>query len=145
MDQEFDEILQLAKEGLTACQIELGNGYLTGATVGDRKLPQDYAEARRWLEPAHEKGATTATFILGTMYEEGKGVPVNVAKAIEYYETAVTQGAYLPCVKLARIYAQGKGVLPSPERAAEWYKKVLAFDGQVDDQGEMDEARAFLK
>ena len=145
MDQTFDEIRQLAEEGLTACQIELGNGYLTGATVGDRKLPQDYAEARRWLEPAHENGASTATFILGIMYEEGKGVPVDVRKAIEYYESAVAQGAYLPCVRLARLYARGKGVPLSPERAGEWYKKVLTFDGQVDDQGEMDEARAFLR
>jgi TPR repeat protein len=145
MDQNFDEIRQLADEGLTACQIELGNGYLTGATVGDRQLPQDYAEAKRWLEPAHKKGATTATFILGTMYEEGKGIPVDVKKAAEYYESAAAHGAYLPCVRLARLYANGKGAPPSVERAAQWYQKVLTFDGQVDDQGEMDEARVFLQ
>jgi localization factor PodJL len=143
MDQTFDEIRQLAEQGLTGCQIELGNGYLTGATVGGRKLPQDFAEAKRWLEPAHGKGASTATFILGTMYEEGKGVPVDLARAIEYYESAAAQGAYLPCVRLARIYARGNRL--SPERAAEWYRKVLTFDGQVDDQGEMDEARNFLQ
>src|ERR1700761_6591298 len=109
MDQTFDEIHRLASKGFTACQIELGNGYLMGATVGGRTLPQDYAEARRWLEPAHEKGASTATFILGTMYEEGKGVSVNIRKAIEYYESAVARGAYLPCVRLARLYADSKG------------------------------------
>ena len=145
MDQTFDEIQQLAKEGLTGCQIELGNGYLTGATVGGRKLLPDYTEAKRWLELAHEKGASTATFILGTMYEDGKGVPVDVSKAIEYYESAVAHGAYLPCVRLARLYANATGVSFSPERAAAWYKKVLTFDGQVDDQGEMDEARTFLR
>jgi TPR repeat protein len=145
MSQKFDEIWRRAEQGSTAFQIELGNGYLVGATVGGRKLPQDYAEARRWLEPAHEKGASTATVILGTMYEEGKGGPVDVAKAIEYYEIAVAQGAYLPCVRLARIYAQSRGVLHSPEGAAEWYKKVLTFDGQVDDEGEMGEARMFLQ
>jgi TPR repeat protein len=145
MDQTFDEILRLAAKGVTACQIELGNGYLMGATVGDRRLPQDYAEARRWLEPAHEKGASTATFILGTMYEEGRGVSVDIHRAIEYYERAVAQGAYLPCVRLARLYADSKGATLSLERAAEWYEKVLTFDGQVDDQGEMDEARTFLQ
>jgi TPR repeat protein len=144
MDQTFDEIRQLAEQGLTACQIELGNGYLTGATVCGRKLPQNYTEARRWLEPAHEKGASTATFILGTMYEEGKGGPADVSKAIEYYEGAAARGAYLPCVRLARLYAHGHGVPRSAELAVRWYQKVLTFDSQVDDQGEMDEARAFL-
>jgi TPR repeat protein len=144
-DQTFDEILELAEQGITACQIELGNSYLVGASVGGRKLTQDFAEAMRWLEPAHEKGASTATFILGTMYEEGKGVPVDVGKAIEYYETAAGQGAYLPCVRLARIYAQGESVAPSQDLAAKWYQKVLSFDGEVEDEGEMDEARAFLQ
>jgi TPR repeat protein len=144
-DQTFDEILELAEQGVTACQIELGNSYLVGATVGARKLTQDFAEAMRWLEPAHRKGASTATFILGTMYEEGKGAPVDVGKAISYYETAAGQGAYLPCVRLARIYAHGKGIAPSPDLAAKWYQKVLGFDGEVDDEGEMAEARAFLQ
>ena len=145
MDQTFAEIQQLAQQGLTGCQIELGNGYLMGAIVGGQKLPQDYAEAKRWLEPAHEKGASTATFILGTMYEEGKGLPVDIGKAIEYYENAAARGAYLPCVRLARLYAQGKAGQPLMQRADEWYRKVLTFEGQVDDQGEMTEARAFLQ
>jgi localization factor PodJL len=144
-DQAFDEILELAEQGVTAYQIELGNGYLVGASVGGRKLTQNFAEAMRWLDPAHKKGASTATFILGTMYEEGKGAPIDVGKAIEYYETAAGQGAYLPCVKLARIYAQGKSVAPSQDLAAKWYQKVLSFDGEVEDEGEMDEARAFLQ
>ncbi|HEY6922654.1 MAG TPA: tetratricopeptide repeat protein [Steroidobacteraceae bacterium] len=143
-DQTFAKIMELAEQGVTACQIELGNGYLVGASVAGRKLTQDFAEAMRLLEPAHKKGASTATFILGTMYEEGKGTPVDVAKAIEYYEIAASQGAYLPCVRLARIYA-GKGIGSSQDLAARWYQKVLSFDGEVEDEGEMDEARAFLQ
>jgi|SRR6185312_17242249 len=145
MGQTFDEIRLLAEQGVTACHIELGNSYLVGASVGGRRLRQDFSEAIRWLEPAHKKGASTATFILGTMYEEGKGVPVDVRKAIEYFETAADQGAYLPCVRLARIYAHGKAYAPSPDLAAEWYQRVLSFDGEVEDDGEMDEARAFLQ
>lgn len=145
MEQTFEEIEALAKEGRTAYEIELGNGYLVGANVGGRKLAQDHAEAKRWLEPAHMKGAFTATYILGTMYEEGKGGPVDIGKAVEYYKSAAARGAYLPCVRLARLYANGKGVPPSPERAVDWYQKVLTFDRKVDDQGEMDEARAFLQ
>jgi TPR repeat protein len=145
MDQTFDEIRNLAEQGATACQIELGNSYLVGASVGGRELTQDFSEALKWLELAHKKGASTATFILGTMHEEGKGVPLDIPKAIEYYEVAAGQGAYLPCVRLARIYAQGKGITPSADLAVKWYQHVLGFESEIEDEGEMDEARAFLR
>ena len=144
MSESLEEMVRLAEEGLTPHQIQLGNSYLTGCDPEGNQFPQDYAEARRWLERAHEKGAFTATYILGTMYEEGKGVSVDVMKAIEMYERAAARGAYLPCVNLARIYAQGKGVSQSQQRAAEWYQRVLSFEKEVDDTGEMDEARKFL-
>jgi TPR repeat protein len=142
--KKVEELKAQAEKGLTPYQIELGHSYLTGVDYDGNAFPQDFSEAKLWLERAHEKGAFTATVILGTMYEEGRGIPVNIPKAIELYKLAVEQGAYLPCVYLARIYSQGKGVEQSPQQAAEWYQKVLSFEGEVDDEGEMDEARKFL-
>lgn len=141
----MEELAAQAEKGLTPCQIELANCYLVGRDVNGNALPQDYFKAKHWLERAHEKGAFTATVMLGTVYEEGKGVSVDIPKAIELYELAVQRDAYLPCLYLARIYAVGKGVEQSQQLAAEWYQKVLFFEGKVDDQGEMDEAREFLR
>jgi TPR repeat protein len=143
--KKLEELRAQAEKGLAPYQIELGHSLLTGVDYDGNVFPQDFSEAKHWLERAHEKGAFTATVILGTMYEEGKGTPVNIQKAIELYEFAVGRGAYLPCVYLARIYAQGKGVPQSLQQAVKWYQKVLSFEGQVDDEGEMEEAREFLR
>lgn len=144
MGSEFDEILRRAEEGSTACQIQLGQSYLTGRDFDGNEFTQDYSEAIRWLERAHTQGAYTATYILGTMYEEGKGVQIDLKKAVELYELAVLRGAYLPCLNLARIYTSGKGVPPSRKIASEWYRKVLSFEGEVDDEEGLDEARRYL-
>jgi TPR repeat protein len=144
MHQTFDEIRQLAEQGLTACQIEVGNSYLTGRDPNGDPCDINYELARQWLERAHEKDASTATFILGTMYEDGKGAQADIGKAIELYVLAADRGGFLPCLHLARIYATGKGVPRSSSIAAEWYRRVLAAESEVDDNGEMTEARNFL-
>lgn len=141
----FEEVVRLAEKGLTPYQIQLGQSYLTGQGFFDgRKFPQDFEKARYWFEQAHKKGASTATYILGSIYEEGKGVSVDIPKAIALYELAVERGAYLPCLNLARIYANGKGGVHSAQLAAKWYQKVLSFEGDVDDGGEIYEARNYL-
>lgn len=142
--QALDELKAKAEKGLTPHQIELGHSYLTGVDYGGNKFTQDFTEAKYWLEKAHDKGAFTATVLLGTMYEEGKGIPADIPKAISLYEVAAQKDAFLPCVYLARIYAHGKGVPQSNDKAVEWYQKVLSFEGSVDEQGEMEEARKFL-
>jgi len=145
MSTRHEELLAKASRGLTPAQIELGHSYLTGKGLDGNPFPQDFAEAKRWFESAHERGAFTATVLLGSLYEEGKGVAINMQKAIELYEAAAQRGAYLPCLYLARIYAQGKGVPVSPEKAVAWYERVLADEGAVDDQGEMTEAREYVR
>lgn len=145
MSTRHEELLAKALRGLTPAQIELGHSYLTGKGPDGNPFPQDFGEAKRWFESAHERGAYTATVLLGSLYEEGKGVAVDMLKAIGLYEVAAQRGAYLPCLYLARIHAQGKGVPVSSEKAIAWYEKVLASEGTVDDQGEMTEAREYVK
>jgi TPR repeat protein len=144
MEETFSEIVDRARGGSAACQIQVGHAYLAGEQLGDRQLPQDYDEARKWLELAHEQDSFTATYLLGTMHEEGRGVPADVSKAISLYEKAASRGAFLACVRLARIHADGKGVSASRDVASHWYRRVLSFEGKIDDQGEMQEARSYL-
>lgn len=142
--KKAEELISRAEKGLTPCQIELGHSYLTGIDYDGNAFPKDFSKAKYWLQRAHERGAFTATVMLGTMYEEGQGMPRNISKAIEMYELAAERDAYLPCVYLARIYALGKGIEKSPNLASKWYQKVLSFEGQVDDEGGIEEAREFL-
>lgn len=133
-----------AINGSIACQIQLGHSYLTGSGYDGVDFPQDFAEARRWLQMAHEKGAHTATLLLGTIYEEGKGVPVNISEAISLYQSAAEHRSFLACIYLARIYAAGIDVEQSSDQASEWYMKALSYEKEIDLQEEIDEARTYL-
>ena len=141
----LDALREKAKKGLTAAQIELGHYYLLGEDSNGNEMPKDLAQARYWFERAHERGAHTAAVVLGTMHEEGCGVPVDVPKAVQYYEHAAQRGAYMPCIRMARIYAKGKGIPASEVLALRWYKKALSYEGQVDAESEMVEAREYLR
>ena len=42
-------------------------------------MKQDYAEAAKWYKAPAEKGNTYAQYLLGYLYEEGKGVSQDAA------------------------------------------------------------------
>lgn len=144
MSETFEDIKRLAEEGMTACQIELGNSFLTGRDPFGDSCPVNYHDAKVWLEKAHQKGAFTATHILATVYEEGKGVPENIARAIDLYKAAAASGSYLSRLRLARIYANGIGVPVSRQIAAEWYREVLKMADGESDRSDVAEATQFL-
>lgn len=139
-----DRLHRKAAQGSTAAQIELGSSYLIGTDFEGNSFAQDYRQAEHWLRLAHHQGASTATFLLGTMYEEGKGVDRNIHEAIRLYEIAAAAGAYLPCLRLARLYAASVKNSMAEKGAATWYRKVLDYEGKVEDAGEMEEARNYL-
>jgi TPR repeat protein len=140
MSQDFAEIQRLAEQGLTAYQIEIGHSYLTGRDPNGQPCEIDFERAKYWIERAHEKGATTATFILGTMYGEGKGVAQDTRRAIQLFLDASHHGSYLAELALARLY-KNQG---DPSAARSWYRRVLEVESEVDDPAAMDEARQFL-
>jgi len=142
--EKISDLISKAEKGLTSYQIELGDSYLNGIGYDGKAFPQDFSKAKYWLEKAHERGAFTATVILGTMYENGNGVDKDTLKAIKLYEHAASQGAYLPCLYLARIYSKGIDIPLSVKKATKWYKQVLLFEGEIESEVEMGEARQFL-
>jgi TPR repeat protein len=145
MNMDSEEIKIRAEKGSTPMQIALGHSYLIGKDWDGNPIPVDYKAARIWIEKAASKGASTAIFLLGTLYEEGLGVEVNIDEAVSLYKKAAERGAYLPCVHLARIYANERNECHSKEEAATWYQRVLTFEGDVDGESEMAEAKAYLK
>jgi hypothetical protein len=48
-------------------------------------VPQDYAEALKWLRKAANQGQATAQWRLGGMYYSGRGVPQNYVRAYMWY------------------------------------------------------------
>jgi len=141
---EIEKLKAKAMKGSSAIQIELGHSYLTGFDFEGVDFPQDYSEARRWLEMAHEQGAHTATLLLGKIYEEGNGVLVNIPEAVRLYEMAAEQDSFLPCIYLARLYARGDGVALSTNQAINWYKKALIVSNGIDLYEDIAEAKNYL-
>jgi hypothetical protein len=77
----------LAEEGVAEAQFQLGSRYSIGAGV-----PEDDAEAVRWLRLAADQGHADAQNILGTMYRDGgEGVPENYVQAHMWFNLAASR------------------------------------------------------
>ena len=55
-------------------------------------VPEDGAEAVRWLRLAAERGHAFSQVSLGLMYEGGEGVPVDLVYAYMWYNLSAAQG-----------------------------------------------------
>jgi len=88
--------------------------------------PSGYGDALRWYENSAEEGAAPAQFLLGRMFETGKGRKVDAAKAAGWYRRAADQG-YAPAqFRLGVLYFDGRGVARDRAAAAGWYEKAAA-------------------
>ena len=52
----------------------------------------DFKTAYQLIKPEAEKGDAAAQFILGYLYDEGKGIPKDYAEAAKWYGRAANQG-----------------------------------------------------
>jgi TPR repeat protein len=77
----------LAEEGDAADQYNLGLLYLDGHGV-----PQDSAEAVKWLKRSAEQGYTEAQHDLGALYGSGKGVKRDYVEAYKWMNICAAKG-----------------------------------------------------
>ena len=83
----------------------------------------DYATAFTEAKKYAEQGNANAQMILGKMYVQGKGVPIDDQQAMAWYRKAANQGNKLAQLDLGYMYAQGRGVPRDDQQAATWYRK----------------------
>ena len=65
-----------------------------------------------------------AQFLLGLMYDRGRGVPQDYKEAAKWYRKAAEQGDSLAQGELGWLYNVGKGVVQDDKEAAKWYAKA---------------------
>ena len=53
---------------------------------------KNYKNAFNLFKKAAERGDTSAMYILGLLYKEGKGTPTDIKKAFHWYEKAAKRG-----------------------------------------------------
>ena len=80
-------------------------------------MPQDYEETVKWLRLAMQQGDAAAQNKLGSLYDDGLGVPKSAHDAFEMFSLAAAQGYAPGMANLGRAYARGSGVQRDEIRA----------------------------
>jgi uncharacterized protein len=107
----------LADQGNSAAQNRLGSMYSNGEGV-----PQDDAEAVKWLRRAADRGNTPAQNNLGIAYWNGRGVKRNDAEAVRWFRLAADQGFVDAQANLGHMYFAGPVELQSDAEAVKWFR-----------------------
>lgn len=80
----------------------------------------DFTNAAKLYLPLAQQGNADAQFNLGTMYDEGEGVPEDYKEALKWYQMAAEQGHEAAQTILGAIYSVGRGVTQNFKEAAKW-------------------------
>lgn len=81
-----------------------------------------FDEALAELQPLAEDGHGGAQYLLGTMYEYGRGVSQNDAAAAKWYRFAADDEIAFAQYRLGVLYDNGWGVKKDRTAAVRWYK-----------------------
>jgi TPR repeat protein len=82
----------------------------------------DYASALREWTPLAKQGIADAQFLLGRMFEQGKGITKDYETAAKWYIRASKQNLDLAQNNLGSMYRDGLGVTQNYKTAIKWYK-----------------------
>ncbi len=84
---------------------------------------QDYARAMELALPVAEAGNADAQYLVGRMYEKGRGVRKDKAKILTWYRRAAEGGNAKAQYKLGAGYAMGfTGLEQNNEKAKKWIR-----------------------
>lgn len=120
-------IRSLADRGNAKAQRVLGSFYANG----EGGVPQDYAEAARWLHKAAEQGEVRAQYKLGYMYLLGEGVTLDDATAVSWFRKAADQGDPPAQNMLGTMYDDGVGVPQDYVLAHMWLNLAAATKSPI--------------
>ena len=110
----------LAKQGHALAQFQLGVLYSQGLGV-----PQNYAEAAKWVRLSAQQGETEAQFNLGRMYFEGLGVAQDWVLALMWTHLAAAQGheAAIQVQEVLKERLRDDQIAEAQRLAREWKPK----------------------
>ena len=117
----YKEYETSAERGNAKAQFYIGEMYRDGVGV-----PQDYAEAAKWLHKAADQGYASAQYALGMWYSDGDGEPEDFAEAAKWFRKAADQGDDRAQCSLGIMYAYGAGVPRDYVRAYMWLDISIA-------------------
>jgi TPR repeat protein len=80
-----------------------------------------YAVAISLMKPLAQQGNPFAQFAVGSMYDDGLGVPQSFSHALYWYRKAADQGLADAQYILARMHGRGRGVEQNASLAFFWF------------------------
>ena len=113
MPTDVPTLQSLAEHGNAIAANDLGVLYSSGT-----KVPQDFAEARKWYLFANDHGNPAGAFNLGIAYQKGQGTPVDHAEALKWFLQAADHDFAPANYVLAVMYRNGVNVPRDPVEAA---------------------------
>ena len=120
---DFDVLLERAKEGNLEAQKDLAMAYVRGD-----EIEQNYEEAFKWYKAAAEQGDADAQNSLYNRYAKGEGVEQNSEEAMKWLHRSADQGHELAYYNLGFEYSSGVLVKKNELEAIKWYKKAVKKD-----------------
>jgi len=96
----------------------LGQLYETG------KMFHSYEKAFELYQKCYENGGIYGGYLLGRLYENGKGVNIDIDSAINYYSEASSKGIMEATIALAKVYENQKNY----KKAIGLYKMASSKD-----------------
>jgi TPR repeat protein len=87
-------------------------------------LAKRYGDSRPIFAGLAAAGNVRAQFMMGTIHEQGLGVPKNLANAAAWYRKAAEGGNASAQYNLGVLYQFGKGIAKDAKAAAFWHRKA---------------------
>jgi len=124
-DETADSLLPRAQKGDQAAQYDLALHYLFAKrfTPEGKEYAPDYVQAAQWLKKAAKAGHAKAQYLLGSLYERGRGVKQDNNQAMAWYKKAVAGGDSDAACPLARLYEKSDIHPKDPEISRPCYMK----------------------
>jgi TPR repeat protein len=95
------------------------------AYSGGHGVPKNTQKGIPWLRKAAEQGSLESQFVLGTVYEFGRGgEPVNHKESFKWALLAAQRGHMVAQHNVATDYFEGTGVSKDLEQARSWYTRA---------------------
>lgn len=84
----------------------------------------DYEQTLTLLMPVAEQGHEAAQFIIGMMYDDGRGVAQDKKEAVKWYVRSAKNGFAFAQHNVALMYEQGQFVEKNLKKAAAWHTRA---------------------
>ena len=125
--ERIQELRSKGEKGDAQVQFALGAAYFFG-----RFVPQDHAEAIKWLRKAAEQdtkalgweSGNCCWYLLGMCHLSGKGVPVDSAQGVQWLGKAAERGVVVAQSMLGALYDEGKLVRRDYAESVKWQQRA---------------------